>query len=90
MIAVIPCNINGVAVETDNLREALNYTGEIIESVAELATSRHVGLTEARKIRSYHVESIGTQRNLVAEYMTSENYAAAITNLVAFSFPASR
>ena len=59
-------HVEGVAVEADDVGEAVDRVGEPVEGAA---AARHVGVAEARQIRRDHMEAVGEQRDQVAEHM---------------------
>ena len=46
-------------IEADDLGEAADHTGNVVERVIEFVSRRHVGLTEPRKIRRDDMKSVG-------------------------------
>ena len=59
-------DVEGEAVEADDLGEAVDRVREPVESVAAV---RHVGVAEARQIGRDDVEAVGQQRDQVAEHV---------------------
>ena len=59
-------HVNGVAVEADGLGEAVDRRRDLVERVRFV---RHIGVAEAREIGSDDMETVGEQRDQVAEHM---------------------
>ena len=59
-------DIDGIAIEADDLGEAVDRLRDPVEGVAAV---RHVGLAEARQIGSDDVEAVGQQRDEIAEHV---------------------
>ncbi len=65
-------HVDGVAIEADDLGEAVDRLRDPVEGVA---AARHVGLAEARQVRRDDVEAIGQQRDEVAEHVAGAREA---------------
>ena len=59
-------HVDGIAVEADGLGEAVDRLRDPVECVRPI---RHVGVAEARQIGRDDMESVGEQRDEVAEHM---------------------
>ena len=62
-------DIDCEALEADHFGEAINDIGNVIERVSELATRRHVRLSEARQIGRHEMKATGEMRDEVAEHV---------------------
>src|SRR5262249_5512592 len=58
------------AIESDDLRETLDHPSYVVECVFELLSRRHVGLTEAGKVRRDHVKFFGEPWNQFPEHVS--------------------
>ena len=59
-------HIDGVAVEADGLGKAVDRLCDLVERVPFI---RHIGVAEARQIRSDDMEAVGEQRDEIAEHV---------------------
>lgn len=59
-------HVNGVAIEADGLGKAVDRRRDLVEGVRFV---RHIGVAEAREIGSDDMETVGEQRDQVAEHM---------------------
>src|SRR5262245_22067 len=60
-------NINREAIETYHFGEALDDASDVVERVAEFFVRRHIGLTEAGKVRRDRQKSVGEQRDQITK-----------------------
>src|SRR3974377_1987383 len=56
-------------IEADDLGEATDHAGDVVERVSEFFSRRHVGLTEPGKVRRDHMKSIGEQRDQITKHV---------------------
>src|SRR5262249_6852136 len=59
-------DVDGIAIEADDLGEAVDRFRDLVEGEA---STRQVGLAEARQVGSDHMEAIGQERDEVAEHV---------------------
>ena len=65
-------DIDGVAIEADDLGEAVDRLRDPVEG---MAAARHVGVAEARQVGGDDVEAIGQKRDEVAEHVAGAREA---------------
>ena len=65
-------HVDGVAVEADDLGEAVDRLRDPLEAVAP---ARHVGVAEARQVGRDDMEAVGEQRDEVAEHVAGAREA---------------
>ncbi len=74
-------------VEADDLGEAVDHAGNVVERVFEPFSRRHVGLTEPGKIRCNHPEFVGEQRDQVTKHVARAREAVQQQQLRCVSRP---
>src|SRR5262249_51284758 len=57
-------------IEAEDLGKAIDYAGDVVESVTEVFSRRHIGLTEAGKVWRDNMKSVGEEWHQVAEHVT--------------------
>src|SRR4029453_1296849 len=62
-------HIDREAIKPDDLGQAVDDTGEVVERVAERTPRWHTRLAESRQIGREDVEAIGQERDEVSEHM---------------------
>src|SRR5215472_8962016 len=62
-------DIHRKPVEADDLSEAVDHAGNVVECVAEFFSRRHVGLTEAGQVRRDYKKSVGEQRDQMTKHV---------------------
>ena len=84
---VVIKNINRKAVEADDFGEALDDVGDVVERVAEFIVRRHIGLTEAGKVRRDHKKSAGEQRDQITKHVARAREAVQQQQLRCVGWP---
>src|SRR5260221_282186 len=79
-------NVNSVAIESDELGEAVDRLGHAVEGVfsAGLATAGHIGSAEAGQVGSDHMEAIGQERDQFPEHVACTGEAMKQQQLGSF------
>ena len=62
-------DVHGKPIEADDIGKAADHAGDVVERIAEFFSRRHVGLTEARKVRGDDMKSVGEERDEVTEHV---------------------
>jgi hypothetical protein len=62
-------HVQGEAIETEHLGEAVDNVGDALERVAEVRSGGHVRFTEAGQVRGNDVKPVGEQRDQLAEHV---------------------
>src|SRR5262245_44905150 len=52
-------------IESDDIGEAVDHAGNIVEGVTEVFSRRHIGLTEPGKVRRAGMKSVGEERDQI-------------------------
>src|SRR5215472_10884714 len=57
-------------IESDDLGQAIDHAGNVLEGVAEFFSWRHVGLTKSGKVRRDDMKCVFEERDQVTEHVT--------------------
>src|ERR1700684_3852154 len=79
--------VHGKPIEAYGLREALDHTRDVFEGVFEFLSRRHIGLTEAGKVRRDEMKSVVEQRNEVTEHVARGREAVQQQELRRVAWP---
>jgi hypothetical protein len=74
-------NVHREALQADDLGEAVDDAGDMIECVREVAPRRHVRLAEARQVGRNDVEAIGQKRDEIPEHVARAREAMQLQQL---------